>query len=110
MHPSDNEDILIYLSTQLASQFHVREVEAPPPGFVQLAENNEALISESNMIISFQAHPEIDGVFSRKIFDDDDPTYIERLTQDEIADLKAHCADPQNGLDILTRVLEWVHE
>ena len=81
-----------------------------PPGFVQLAENNEALVSLSNAVLSFQAHPEIDGVFSRKILDDDDPTYTERLTPAEVHDLKAHCADKQDGLEILQRVMEWLNE
>jgi GMP synthase-like glutamine amidotransferase len=93
-----------------ASQFHVREVNETPPGFTQLAENNEALLSDSNTVISFQAHPEINGVFSRKILDDDDPTYIEHLTSTEIDDLKNHCADAQDGVDMLARVIAWVEE
>ncbi|KAK5050507.1 hypothetical protein LTR84_003788 [Exophiala bonariae] len=93
-----------------ASQFHVREVNEAPPGFTPLAENNEALLSHSNTVISFQAHPEIDGIFSRKILDDDDPTYIEHLTSAEVDDLKNHCADAQDGTDMLARVIAWVEE
>lgn len=95
---------------QKASQFHVREVETAPPGFVQLAENNEALVSRSNTILSLQAHPEIDGLFSRKVLDDDDTTYTERLTPVQVRDLKAHCADAQDGLEILRRVIGWLNE
>lgn len=88
----------------------MREVNETPPNFTQLAENNEALLSHSNAVISFQAHPEIDGIFSRKILDDDDPTYIEHLIPTEVNDLKNHCGDAQDGLEMLARVIAWVEE
>lgn len=88
----------------------MREVEAPPQDFIPLAENNEALLSQSNFVLSLQAHPEIDGLFARQILGDDDPTYTKKLTPSEISHVKAHCTDSQDGLTILARVIEWVKE
>jgi GMP synthase-like glutamine amidotransferase len=94
----------------LASQFHVREIAKPASGFIALAEDNECFISESNMVLSFQAHPEIDGVFAKEVLVDDDKTYIERYTSKEIEELIRTCEDPQDGLAILERVVQWVVE
>ena len=80
------------------------------PGFIQLAGNNEALLSHLNKILSSQAHPEVDVGFSRKILDDDDSTYTEQLSQAEIQYLRAHCGDPQDGLTMLKRVVQWIDE
>lgn len=68
------------------------------------------LVSASNTIFSLQAHPEIDGVFSKKILDDDDPTYVENLTSAEVEAIKNHCADAQDGHEILARVVAWLEE
>lgn len=81
-----------------------------PPGFLQLAENNEALVSASNTIFSIQAHPEIDGIFSKKILDDDDPTYVQRYGAAEVKNIKTRCTDPQDGPAIVSRIMEWIQE
>lgn len=94
----------------MASQFHVREVSKPAPGFIALAENNEAFLSETNTILSFQAHPEIDGIFAKKILDNDDPTYVESVSPEEVQQIKDHCADKQDGLVMLERVVKWMGE
>lgn len=75
-----------------------------------LAENNECFVSTSNTILSFQAHPEIGPEFGRKILQDDDPTYTEGQTQEEVEKLIKGLDGPQDCLDLLRRVVEWADE
>lgn len=94
----------------LASQFHVREVARPAEGFIALAENNECFVSTSNTMLSFQAHPEIGAGFSREILLDDDDTYTKGRGREDIEELIERTGDPQDGLDLLRRVLKWIEE
>lgn len=61
-------------------------------------------------MLSFQAHPEIGSGFAREILSDDDDTYTKGQTKEEVEDMLRRIGDPQDGLDLLRRVLEWVHE
>lgn len=61
-------------------------------------------------MLSFQAHPEIGVEFSRKILLDHDTTYTEGQDQKERDEMVERVGDPQDGLDLLRRVLEWVKE
>ena len=95
---------------EIASQFHVREVAAATDEFIPLAENNEAFISKSNKLLSFQAHPEIFGKFAKDIIWDDDTTYTEGKSAEEIQEMRATIGNEQDGIDMLRRVLRWVEE
>lgn len=96
--------------SKMASQFHVREVTKFTPEFIPLAENNEAFISRSNSLLSFQAHPEILGQFAKDIIWDDDTTYTEGKTEKEIEEMRATIGDEQDGLYMLRRMVQWVSE
>jgi hypothetical protein len=61
-------------------------------------------------MLSFQAHPEIGAEFSKKILLDDDTTYTKGQGQKEKNEMVERVGDPQDGLDLLRRVLEWVGE
>jgi hypothetical protein len=67
-------------------------------------------VSESNTILTFQAHPEIGSGFAREILLDDDNTYTAGRTREDLDEVLERIGDPQDGLDLLLRVLEWVHE
>jgi hypothetical protein len=97
-------------TVKIASQFHVRQVTESTPIFVELAENNEMLVSRNNMLLGIQAHPEIQGKFARAIMEDDDTTYTEGRTGDEVRGLRDGVEGEQDGLAILSRVMEWVAE
>lgn len=88
----------------------MREVSVAAPNFIALAEDNESFVSQSNKILSFQAHPEIGGEFSRMILEDDDTTYVEGQTQEKIEKMIQRVGDKQDGLDLLRRVVQWVNE
>ncbi|KAH8594960.1 copper/iron-regulated glutamine amidotransferase [Bisporella sp. PMI_857] len=94
----------------IATQFHVREVAKATDDFVLLAENNEAFVSKSNTMLSFQAHPEIMGKFAKDLIWDDDITYTEGKSKEEIGEMRATINDPQDGVELLRRVIEWVDE
>lgn len=88
----------------------MREVVSAASGFTALAADNESFVSISDKILSFQAHPEINGEFSKKILEDDDTTYVEGLTREEIENMIRTVGDKQDGLDLLRRVVQWVSE
>lgn len=88
----------------------MRQIATAAPGFISLAEGNESYLSASHKILSFQAHPEIDGVFGKKILEDDDTTYTEGQTQEHVQKMIREVSDKQDGLDMLRRVVRWVNE
>ena len=94
----------------MASQFHVREVSTTAEDFILLAENNESFVSKCNMMLGIQAHPEIGGQFAREILEDGDTTYTEGQSEDAVLEMRERVEGPQDGLDILRRVVEWVGE
>lgn len=82
----------------------------PAPGFVPMAEDNEAFVSEDNMVLSFQAHPEIMGEFATMVMGSTQSYNAKGKTQEDIGAKVARLGDPQDGLTVLRRILEWVGE
>jgi len=68
------------------------------------------LLSRSNMLLGIQAHPEIHGQFAKDIIWDDDTTYTEGKTAEQIQEMRATIGDEQDGIEILRRILKWVEE
>ena len=67
-------------------------------------------MSESNAILTFQAHPEINGTSAKKAMLGDDGTYTCVQTPKQLEETIARCEGPQDGLAILDRVIQWVYE
>jgi GMP synthase-like glutamine amidotransferase len=95
---------------QGAFEFHVREVQSPPPNFTVLAENNGIMLSTSNAIVGIQAHPEMNGKIAKTILDANDSTYVTKYSSTEIQNMKERCNDKHDGLVIIERILAWVRE
>lgn len=93
-----------------ATQLHVRQVVSPAAKFTALAENNEAFISEDNMVLSFQAHPEIMGEFATFVMRNGNSYAGNGMTESQVEEKIRKLGDEQDGLVVLQRVLTWARE
>ncbi|PVI00082.1 class I glutamine amidotransferase-like protein [Periconia macrospinosa] len=93
-------------SQLLLHKFHKRVIGKPPEGFTQLAERWEIMRSDSNQILSFQAHPELDEKISRGILDSDE-TYRASVGEEATKDLERLVALEHDGADTFHRVMKW---
>ncbi|KAH2558781.1 hypothetical protein KXV70_003869 [Aspergillus fumigatus] len=93
-----------------APEFHVREVVKPAPGFIHLASNNECFVNESNTILSIQAHPEISNKLAKKLLLEDDKEYNGNSTAEQLEMEVRKLEHPTDGVKLLERVMQWLHE
>jgi len=93
-----------------ATQLHVRQIVTPAPGFIALAEDNEAFISGDNMVLSFQAHPEIMDAFATFVMRNGGGYKGKNMSEQEFEGKIEGLAGDQDGLVVLERVLKWVRE
>ena len=56
---------------QRLHKFHKRQVKSRAEGFVELAPDNEILLSASGRMLSFQSHPEMTPAVSQGLLDGD---------------------------------------
>jgi hypothetical protein len=82
----------------------------PASDFISLAEDNEALISSNNMVLSFQAHPEIMGDFATFVMRNGNSYAGKGMSVSEVEEKIQRLRDDQDGLVVLERVLRWVME
>lgn len=94
----------------MASQFHVRMVKEVAEGWTMLAEGNECFVSRDGMMLGIQAHPEIGGAFGRRILEGDDGTYTGGMSEEGVREKRERMGDEQDGMSILSRIVEWVGE
>jgi hypothetical protein len=91
-------------------QLHVREIVTPAPNFTALAEDNEVFVSNSNMILSFQSHPEIMSEFATFVMRNGNSYVGKGMTESDVEEKIKGLGGEQDGLVVLERVLEWVME
>ncbi|OTB20391.1 hypothetical protein K445DRAFT_312839 [Daldinia sp. EC12] len=93
-------------------QHHRREVAVAPPGFVQLAQGNQCLLSENNMILTFQGHPEKDAETARLRLHDSMRWFGFDASLDEKAWIKLQemVNMEHDGPAVWRRILEWLKE
>jgi Ca2+-binding EF-hand superfamily protein len=92
------------------TQLHVRQIITPAKGFSALAEDNEAFISDDNMMLSFQPHPEIMGEFATFVMRHGDSYAGKGMNKEQVEETIQRLGDEQDGLVMLEKVLEWVRE
>lgn len=94
---------------QRIHEFHKRQVDIPVPGFVPLAENNQAFLSLSNNTLTFQGHPEMNGDLASMILDHA-ATYTGSFDQERLKTVKRSMQEEHDGVKIFRKILEWVAE
>lgn len=95
---------------QRAPEFHVREVAAPAPGFIHLAENHECFVNEQNNILTFQAHPELSNELAKKLLLEEDKVYNGNSSPEKLQKEVQKLDHPTDGAKLLGRVIEWIGE
>ncbi|KAI0146075.1 class I glutamine amidotransferase-like protein [Hypoxylon sp. NC0597] len=93
-------------------QHHRREVAVAPAAFVQLAQGNQCLLSESNTILTFQGHPEKDAETARLRMHDSMRWYgfDAELDEKAWARLQELIFMEHDGPAVWRRILDWVWE
>ncbi|KAK9778905.1 putative Glutamine amidotransferase domain-containing protein [Seiridium cardinale] len=90
-------------------EFHQRAVAAPPPGFCELAEGCQILLSENENILTFQGHPEMSRELMKLLLlspKSRDSGYIgENTDMDETLLRRAEAE--HDGLRIFQAVVKW---
>jgi hypothetical protein len=87
------------------TQLHVRQILTPASNFKALAQENEAFVSDDNMVLSLQAHPEIMKVFATFVMRHGN-TYSGRyLSENQVEEKIQKLGGEQDGLTVLERVL-----
>lgn len=89
-------------------EFHKRDIKVQAPGFVRLAENNQAFLNEANTIMTFQGHPELNPELATKMLDGM-PSYMGVDVVRREA-LKANITKAHDGIAIWRRILTWIRE
>ena len=89
-------------------EFHRREIKVPANGFVPLAEGNQSFVNETNTIMTFQGHPELNQDLA-KIMLANTPTYM-GVGEMEKEKLATNMESSQDGVKIWGRILEWIKE
>lgn len=95
---------------QTSTQLHVRKIVTPAPDFIALAQDNEAFISPSNMVLSFQAHPEIMDEFATFVMRNSNHYDGKGMSKGDVEEKITRLGDEQDGMVVLERVLDWVRE
>jgi GMP synthase-like glutamine amidotransferase len=89
-------------------EFHRREIKVPPMGFIPLAEGNQAFLNESDTILTFQGHPEMNTPLAKSLLASA-PAYMGvEEGQKELMAKKMESS--HDGLHIWERILAWVTE
>ncbi|KAH9992381.1 class I glutamine amidotransferase-like protein [Xylariaceae sp. FL0662B] len=92
-------------------QHHRREVAAAPPGFARLAQGNQCLLSENNMILTFQGHPEKDAETARLRMHDSMRWFgFDALDEKAWAKLQQTIDEGHDGEMVWRRIFKWVRE
>lgn len=92
-------------------QHHRREVSKPAPGFITLAEGNQCFLSEDNMILSFQGHPEKDAETAKLRMHDSLRWFgFDAVDEKAWAKLQQLMDLEHDGEMVWRRILAWVEE
>ncbi|KAI1074474.1 class I glutamine amidotransferase-like protein [Whalleya microplaca] len=92
-------------------QHHRREVAAAPVGFAPLAQGNQCLLSENNMVLTFQGHPEKDAETARLRMHDSMRWFgFDALDEKAWARLQQLVDTEHDGEMVWRRIFEWVRE
>lgn len=89
-------------------EFHAREIKMPAKGFIALAEGNQSFLSESNTILTFQGHPELNADLARTLYAHA-PAYM-GFEGDRKELLLEKSGLDHDGVKIWARILKWVRE
>ncbi|KAH7350745.1 class I glutamine amidotransferase-like protein [Rhexocercosporidium sp. MPI-PUGE-AT-0058] len=89
-------------------EFHAREIKAPAEGFVALAEDNQSFLNESNTIMTFQGHPELNEDLAKALLAHS-PAYM-GVNGDSKGALLERAGVDHDGVRIWARILEWIRE
>lgn len=89
-------------------EYHRRQIVRPPEGFVPLMEGAQGFVSEDNMILTLQGHPEMTGAVAKFMLDDTAP-YM-GFVEAERAEVERRMELEHDGGSVWKRILEWVNE
>lgn len=89
-------------------EYHRRQVIEPAKGYVLLAEENQAFVSEEGNILTFQGHPEMGGEIMAGMLAKV-PEYM-GVSQDERIEVAEKCRGKHDGVAIWRCVLQWISE
>lgn len=95
---------------QRLHKFHARFVTKPVPGFKYLAPDQEISLSESNRILTMQAHPEMTGQIARDIIAVRDPSYFPDPTPEGMTKLCKDLDAEHDGREVFARALTWAFD
>lgn len=89
-------------------EFHRREIQQPAKGFVELVEGNQSFVNETNTILTFQGHPELNTETAQAMLDAV-PSYmgVEGEQKQAIIDTLGSSHD---GAELWKRILAWIYE
>lgn len=89
-------------------EYHKREIRKPASGFTALADRNQSFLSQSNTIVTFQGHPELNGDLAKQWLQNS-PTYM-GVEESEKKQLMERAGEAHDGGKIWGRIMQWLKE
>ena len=89
-------------------EFHRREIKTPAEGFVRLAKENQSFLSETNNILTFQGHPELNVDLAKQLLGGA-PKYL-GVDEEQKERLTRKMELQHDGAEIWRRILQWIRE
>ncbi len=86
-------------------EFHRRAITAAAPGFLPLAEDNQAFLNEDNTILTFQGHPELHTSLAKTMLENV-PSYMGVEEAQKVV-LTENMESSHDGVAIWSRILQW---
>jgi GMP synthase-like glutamine amidotransferase len=87
-------------------EFHRREIKVPPEGFDSLAEGNQVFLSETDTVLTFQGHPEMNADLAKSLLASS-PAYM-GVEEGQKEALAKNMESIHDGVHIWQRILAWV--
>jgi len=89
-------------------EFHRRDVKSPGKGFVALAKGSQSFVNESNTIMTFQGHPELNEELAKTLLAHT-PSYM-GLDDAKGEEFLKRMEQDHDGIKIWERILQWIKE
>lgn len=89
-------------------EFHKRDIKVPAKGFKRLAEANQSFVNETNTILTFQGHPELNTELATTMLLAL-PSYMD-VEADRRDALLNSVGSAHDGVELWRRILAWVKE
>ncbi|KAL1310580.1 hypothetical protein AAFC00_000858 [Neodothiora populina] len=97
-------------SSFTAPEFHKRMVTRPAPGFIPLAQNNQAFLSAAGTVFTFQTHLEMDASTVEAIVTLTD-AYTKGKSPEQAKEIATKCETVgHDGGLVLGRLLQWIYD